>query len=547
MARIQTRPLDRDPDLQDKLLGTASEDNKTSNYTLEAIAELFADHGVTDASRTLLNWRHRTDFPEAADPDNPTPAEVVGALQPGEIYVSTSTIDALSTESDESGAIIFADRRDISGQDGLGLFTAILGGIVKVGGASASGVDYAIYEIEGASLATAIDTDTSVMQLLLSNKNDDEGNHIVDGIHSLEDGEFITFLSLGAITGDKGDRGFQGVGIVPGQDLNDGVTITPSEPTTFTVDLMDPSGATTPTGVSFTVPPGADGFSVSNIEITDGAGKGDDGSITITTNIPGQETVTGILRSGTQGFQGVGIAPGDYSDPTNPGLGQESTITIPLVDPAGVVTGNIVFTVQAGEQGIQGYQGIFDIKVFQVALIADDRPDAPVGGSFNLETGTLTDPTGWTDDLPDYDHTTQIIWESRVTIDPASYTTGDTLTEWSTAFQAGAQGPTGNTGPGYINVTLTNDGDTLNFTGENTPDRSVTGVKGDQGVQGVGVNNLSGNQDGVATSTTQTTVTVTGTDPSTGATNVALGTFEVPSGSTRYSRTTRRRSRGKRI
>ena len=526
MGRINNRPLDPRPDLQDKLLGTRSEDQFTRNYTLEEIAELFADHGVTDASRTLLTWTHRTDFPDALDPDNPTNDEIVGALQSGEMYVSTSTIADLA-----SPAFIFANRRDVSNQDGFGLFTAILGGITKVGGASASGVAYAIYEVGVTSLVNDSEGEpTDIMAVILTNKNDDNGVHITDGIHNLADGEFITFLSLGAITGDKGDQGFQGVGIVPGQDLNDGVTITPSEPTTFTVDLMDPSGATTPTGVTFTVPPGADGFSVSSVDITSGAGKGDDGSITITTNIPGQETISGILRSGTQGFQGVGIAPGDYSDPTNPGLGQESTITIPLVDPAGTVTGNIVFTVQAGEQGIQGYQGIFDIKVFQVALIADDRPDAPVGGSFNLETGDLTNPTGWVRDFPDYDHTTQIIWESRVTIDPASYTTGDTLSPWAMPFQAGAQGPTGNTGPGYVNVTLTNNGDTLNFIGENTPDRSVTGVKGDQGVQGVGVNNLSGNQDGVATSTTQTTVTVTGTDPSTGATNVALGTFEVPSG-----------------
>ena len=57
------------------------------------------------------------------------------------------------------------------------------------------------------------------------------------------------------------------------------------------------------------------------------------------------------------------------------------------------------------------------------------------------------------------------------------------------------------------------------------------GLTGIQGFQGVGVTNFSGNQDGVATSTTATTVTVTGTDPGNPSSDPQqLGTFDIPSG-----------------
>lgn len=56
---------------------------------------------------------------------------------------------------------------------------------------------------------------------------------------------------------------------------------------------------------------------------------------------------------------------------------------------------------------------------------------------------------------------------------------------------------------------------------------SLTGI---QGFQGIGVTEFKGNQDGVAVSTTATTITVTGADPANNDETVALGTFSIPSG-----------------
>ena len=58
---------------------------------------------------------------------------------------------------------------------------------------------------------------------------------------------------------------------------------------------------------------------------------------------------------------------------------------------------------------------------------------------------------------------------------------------------------------------------------------SGVNLTGEQGVQGIGVTNFSGDQDGVQTSITATTVTVTGIDPEDNS-EVDLGTFGIPSG-----------------
>ena len=199
--------------------------------------------------------------------------------------------------------------------------------------------------------------------------------------------------------------------------------------------------------------------------------------------VPISASATGGI--GGQGEQGIGI---DDITSTVPVKGQDTTVTVSLTDPSGATTpADETFMVASG---VQGAAGIFDLEVYQLQDIGDSAT-TPTGGSYNSVTDTITPPTGWTDEVQD--HTaTQVVWESRVRINPQTYTDGDTITNWSVPFRAGGQGPTGS-----------------------------------QGVQGIGIESVTGDND-AGTLGTNTVVTVSYDNPD----GVAPGndTFTVASG-----------------
>ena len=79
-----------------------------------------------------------------------------------------------------------------------------------------------------------------------------------------------------------------------------------------------------------------------------------------------------------------------------------------------------------GDKGDVGPQARFTVSIFQNATTA---PTTPTGGSFVVETGVLTPPTGWTA-LPTAPGATQNIYESQFTVNPR-VDTGTLTPVWS--------------------------------------------------------------------------------------------------------------------
>ena len=96
-----------------------------------------------------------------------------------------------------------------------------------------------------------------------------------------------------------------------------------------------------------------------------------------------------------------------------------------------------------GPAGMQGVQGRFNVDIFQRATTAPTA--APTGGSFDVDTGTLTAPTGWFTS-PGAATGTGDLYQARTVIDPATQT-GTITPTWSVPFQAGGTGPAGPVGP----------------------------------------------------------------------------------------------------
>ena len=92
----------------------------------------------------------------------------------------------------------------------------------------------------------------------------------------------------------------------------------------------------------------------------------------------------------------------------------------------------------AGPQGNQGPQGRFNLQIFRRDTVMPT--EAPVGGSFNIDTGVLTAPDGWgtNPNIPgDGD-----LYQARATIDPRTES-GTVTPSWSVPFEAGGTGPPG--------------------------------------------------------------------------------------------------------
>lgn len=122
-----------------------------------------------------------------------------------------------------------------------------------------------------------------------------------------------------------------------------------------------------------------------------------------------------------------------------------------------------------GTQGNQGPQGRYDIEIYRNSATA--ITSAPAGGSYNVDTGTLTPPAGWTAEAAS-PATGQDTYFSRAGIDPAVQS-GIVTPAWTVPVVAGAHGPPGPTG-------LTGPQGPKGDTGDQGPQ----GPRGDTGPQG---------------------------------------------------------------
>ena len=107
------------------------------------------------------------------------------------------------------------------------------------------------------------------------------------------------------------------------------------------------------------------------------------------------------------------------------------------VGPTGT-TGSTGADGATGLQGLQGPQGTIIVQIFQNAT---SPPATPTGGTYNIDTGALIVPAGWTA-APTTLGTGELTYISQDTIDPATQI-GIVTPAWSVPFQAGATGPQG--------------------------------------------------------------------------------------------------------
>ena len=96
----------------------------------------------------------------------------------------------------------------------------------------------------------------------------------------------------------------------------------------------------------------------------------------------------------------------------------------------------------AGATGPQGAQGRFNLQIF--ARFETAPTAAPSGGSFNIPTGVLTAPTGWSTNVADAPGTGDLYVASSA-IDPFVQS-GIVTPTWSIPFEAGGTGPPGMAG-----------------------------------------------------------------------------------------------------
>ena len=515
MARQSTYIKDGTVQQLDKWLITDYADGATKNLTVEDLGQFFAKTGAADPSRVGFHFTNGGVVPNTN----------ITAVPSGTYYYEgTTTFASVST--------LYISTTDLNGIDFLPISHVLNGAELKLTDISNTlSTAYGLYEVvttdtnndgfliltlrhlgSHSSTGSGVDRFSTVTISAISSSGasgitvyDDNtpgiGPHVttVDGVNTPIDGDSfwsagdlffsrivvvdpgtqteVTQIRLfgpydGSVWGEPvgltGIQGFQGVGVTNFSGNQDGVA-TSTTATTVTVTGTDPGN------------PSSDP----------------------------QQLGTFDVPSGVQGVQGTSISDVESDNPT-PGLGESQVLTFETTDPiSGAGTLPTTLTIPAGEQGSQG---TIRREIYQVVTGTADPsnpgryiftdPTVPTDSTFTLSTGVLDLGTAgaWVDSPSTIsDHNSMRLYEARVSIDPqVQIDAGIDVVPitWSSVFVAGDVGP-----------------------------------QGDQGDQGVGVTNFSGNQDGVATSSTATTVTVTGTDPSdTSSDPQQLGTFDVPSG-----------------
>ena len=151
----------------------------------------------------------------------------------------------------------------------------------------------------------------------------------------------------------------------------------------------------------------------------------------------------GSSGGGPGGGQGAQGDPGPKGDPGSPGApgqkGEQGDAGAPgqKGDPGS--DGN---PGPKGDRGEDGPQGSFYVEIHLSATTAPTS--APAGGSFDIGSGTLTAPAGWSTSYTT-PTTGQTAYVSRALIDPGTQS-GTVTPTWSVPHEAGARGATGPAG-----------------------------------------------------------------------------------------------------
>ena len=406
MARIRTYQNDPDITGGDKFIGTNIIGNSTNNFTIDDIAQYFAEIGNADPTRnafpftyagvytgteTLLDGQFRYQFAGSGR----GPAQVTG------IVVSNTTI----------GGVDFTPLVEI--------LTRTL--IKVVGVDTADDRRFAYYQPEAITEAG--------------------GNRFIIPVEHVS--------SSGALADDK-------INIIPSGSAHAGSTVIIGN-TSIQHGEGNPNGVVSGIAGSFFI-------EQQNGITTNIFGPKEGGTTNEQTNTGWGVGVSLRGATGSQGATGSAGAQGLPGTDGTPGAAGTNAVPLTVTGHDIEADGDTLVnfsdgssaTIQRGQQGVQGDpgtagrdgdpgargdQGSFQLEVFRVSATAiTDPTDAPTGGSYDDTTG-LTAPTDWFVD-PGAARTavaTGDLYESLARYEPST----TTLSAWSTPYAAGSTGPTG--------------------------------------------------------------------------------------------------------
>ena len=503
MARISTYGNDTDIQAEDRWIGTSSLDGSTINFTAQELGYFYSLSGLADAGKLTFSYTYVGQYV-----DGSSDLSVGGNL----FYGGFSVPEPADLTN------VYISRFTLHNVDIQPITQVLLDDVIKITSLdSPEDTKYGIYDV------------TAVTDVL-----DNEGNVIGYDLT-------VAIKIKGLVPATSGNLGVGVVNITPLGDSS--TSARNANPVTALEFFVDPTTVPVDFKLRATL---LDGTIVESNALNslgfgrllngtanpNGLIQGYPGDFFIDTtnqNIYGPLASTGSnwgLATSIQGMDGTDGADGESGI-----SGAQGEQGIQGVQGEQGIQGVQGDKGDTGAAGATGAQGLFDIEIYRIDTV---EPVQPSGGSYDVTTNTLTPPVGWVVD-PSTPAAGQTLYESRAQIIPAQ---GDVQTpDWSRVFQAGSQGPTGNTGVGIVSATVVNG--MLTFvltTGATLGPFNVQGPKGDtgnQGIQGIqGIQGVQGNtgdkgdqgDQGIRGNDGEPVSTATGVVDGAGNTTVTFGT-----------------------
>ena len=389
MARIKDYQLDRELELQDKVLGTDVTNNGTMNFSLEQLGEFLASSGLAEPSNLDFQFTYA---------GNTAPS----SFQPGEIY--------FNSEQPASLTEVFISSTDLKGIDTGPLVRVLAGTVIELNDTKTSeGSDYGFYNVEAVDTTTFLDGYMLRVELY-PNQASTMSVPQTDNVN----------LSLVGLAGGAGS-----IGYTPTFQPQTAAQIAAGEAVIeYNIDSDAPANFT------LQIPDGPAGASVTNI-VTSRNAAGDATVVQLQTGDPGSYTNLGNsfeVQDGDPGANGASVQ-GTFNSSTGVlNLTQTTSqgVTTPLVDNVDIV-------------GEQGPQGIYTLSAYQTASATPSQP-APTQFTIAGDLGSTNGlPTGWSAD-PSTPTGGDSLYQVNAEVNPVTAVSGIVTLTWSVAFVAGAQG-----------------------------------------------------------------------------------------------------------
>ena len=299
MARIKDYELDRELQLQDKVLGTDNTNNGTMNFSLEQLGEFLASRGIADPSSLDIQFS----FAGVTPPGQIGVGEIyynsVDPVTLTEIYISDTDLKGTSTGPLANALVAAYDQT-----------TSIGGTIIELNDTQASqGADYGFYQV------TDLETITGGYMLAVS---------LIGPGTSTPEVPQTEFVNI-SMVGFSGEASIGADGYTPViTDNGDG-----------TADIDYTQVATAPAQGTLTIPTGEPGNSVSATTSTDTSADPNTHTVTFTNSDGSTPPTPIVITDGADGLGTTAIVANTYP------VGADGTVTLVKENNGGnvVITG----------------------------------------------------------------------------------------------------------------------------------------------------------------------------------------------------------------